>query len=135
MPHQTQKNPKVKNFIIHLNSMPWKQKIQEWWQLRIKVKVQQQRSLIMTIQECTWNFLWWKNWLNNTPHQIQKHVTIINKFKVVCQEWKKGHFKRSPLEIIYHPFSKEHVNKIKTQITIYNKFDTKVPIFTILEDP
>jgi hypothetical protein len=43
-------------------------------------------------------------------------------------------FKRSPLEIIYHPFSIEHVNKIKTRITIYNKFDTKVPIFAILED-
>lgn len=46
---------------------------------------------------------------------------------------KKGRFKRSPLEIVYHPFSIEHV--IKTQITIYNKFDTKVPTFTILEDP
>jgi hypothetical protein len=43
-------------------------------------------------------------------------------------------FKRSPLEIIYHPFSREHVNKIKTQITIYNKFDTKAPIFAILEN-
>jgi hypothetical protein len=43
-------------------------------------------------------------------------------------------FKRSSLEIVYHPFSKEHVNEIKTPIIIYNKFDTKVPIFAILED-
>lgn len=41
----------------------------------------------------------------------------------------------SPLEIIYRPFSKEHVNEIKTWITMYNKFDMKVPIFAILEDP
>jgi hypothetical protein len=43
-------------------------------------------------------------------------------------------FKRSPSKIIYCPLSREHVNKISTRITFYNKFDTKVPIFTILED-
>jgi hypothetical protein len=44
-------------------------------------------------------------------------------------------FKRLPLKIVYHPFSKEHVNEIKMQIIMYNKFDTKVPIFAISEDP
>ncbi len=43
-------------------------------------------------------------------------------------------FKMSPQDIIYRPFSKEHVNEIKTWITMYNKFDIKVPIFTILKD-
>jgi hypothetical protein len=45
-----------------------------------------------------------------------------------------NYFKRSSPKIIYHPLSKEHVNEIKTQIIMYNKFDTKVPIFAILED-
>jgi hypothetical protein len=40
----------------------------------------------------------------------------------------------SPPDIIYRPFSKEHVNEIKTWITMYNKFDMKVPIFAILKD-
>jgi hypothetical protein len=44
-------------------------------------------------------------------------------------------FKRSPPKIVYYPLFREHVNKIKTQITIYNKYDTKVPIFVIPEDP
>jgi hypothetical protein len=45
-----------------------------------------------------------------------------------------NHFKRSPLEIVYRPFSKKHVNEFKMRITVYNKFDTKVPIFSILKD-
>jgi hypothetical protein len=44
-------------------------------------------------------------------------------------------FKRSSPKIVYYPLSREHVNKIKTQIVIYNKYDTKVPIFVIPEDP
>jgi hypothetical protein len=43
-------------------------------------------------------------------------------------------FKRVPVKIMYHPLSKAHANKIKTHITIYNKFDTKVLIFTIPKD-
>jgi hypothetical protein len=91
MPHQTQKNPKIKTFTIHLNSMSWKKKIQEWWPLKIRFKVQQQRSLIMNVQECTWNFLGWTNWLKNTSN-IKNNIRsfyIINKFGVICQEWKK----------------------------------------------
>jgi len=53
--------------------MPWKEKIDVWWPLGIRVMVQQQRSLIMNVQECTWNFLRWTNWLNNTPHQTPKN--------------------------------------------------------------
>jgi hypothetical protein len=44
-------------------------------------------------------------------------------------------FKRSPPKIVYRPFSRKHVNEIKTRIIVYNKFDTKVPIFMILDDP
>ncbi len=44
-------------------------------------------------------------------------------------------FKRSAPDVVYHPLYREHVNEIKMRITLYNKFDTKVPIFTILEDP
>jgi hypothetical protein len=69
--------------------LPWKEKIQAWWPLRIKVKVHQQISLIMTFQECTQNFLWWTIWLNNTLYQTQKYKTIINKLGVLCQGWKK----------------------------------------------
>ncbi len=43
-------------------------------------------------------------------------------------------FKRAPLKIVYCPLLKSHVNKIKTHITVHNKFDTKVPIFTIPKD-
>ncbi len=43
----------------------------------------------------------------------------------------RGH----PQRLFTIPFSKKHVNEIKTQITMYNKFDTKVPIFAISEDP
>lgn len=43
-------------------------------------------------------------------------------------------FKRVLVKIVYHPLSKAHVNKIKTHITIYNKFDTRVLIFTIPKD-
>ncbi len=46
-----------------------------------------------------------------------------------------NHFKKSPLEIVNYPFSKDHVNEIKTWITMYNKFDTKVTIFAIPKDP
>ncbi len=45
-----------------------------------------------------------------------------------------NHFKRLPPEMIYHPFSQKHVNEIKMQIIVYNKFDIKVPIFTISKD-
>jgi hypothetical protein len=44
-------------------------------------------------------------------------------------------FKTSPPKIIYHLLSKKHVNEIKMRIIVYNKFDTKVPIFAIPEDP
>ncbi len=43
-------------------------------------------------------------------------------------------FKRSPSKIVYHLLFKKHVNKIKMRIIVYNKFDAKVAIFTILED-
>jgi hypothetical protein len=46
-----------------------------------------------------------------------------------------NYFKRSPPEIVYLTLSKKHVNEINTQIIVYNKFDTKVPIFTIPEGP
>jgi hypothetical protein len=35
MSHQTQKNPKIKAFTIHLSLMPWKQKIHKWWPLLV----------------------------------------------------------------------------------------------------
>jgi hypothetical protein len=41
-------------------------------------------------------------------------------------------FNRLPPKITYHP--REHVNEIKTRIIVYNKFDTKVPIFAIPKD-
>jgi hypothetical protein len=44
------------------------------------------------------------------------------------------HFKKVPPNIVYHPLFNIHKNKIKKRITQYNKFDTKVPIFAILED-
>jgi len=37
--------------------------------------------------------------------------------------------------IVYHPLSDIHKDEIKTIITQYNKFDTKVPIFAIFEYP
>jgi hypothetical protein len=43
-------------------------------------------------------------------------------------------FKRAPLKIVYCPLLKAHVNEIKTRIIVHNKFDTKVPIFTIPKD-
>jgi hypothetical protein len=45
------------------------------------------------------------------------------------------HFKRTPPNIVYQPLSYIHKDKIKKRITQYNKFDTKVEIFAILEDP
>jgi hypothetical protein len=44
-------------------------------------------------------------------------------------------FKRAPPNIVYCPFSNIHTDEIKKKITTYDKFDTKVPIFAILEDP
>jgi RecJ-like exonuclease len=43
-------------------------------------------------------------------------------------------FKRAIPNIVYHPLSDIHKDEIKTRITQYNKFDTKVPIFAILEE-
>jgi hypothetical protein len=44
-------------------------------------------------------------------------------------------FKKVPPKIVYHPLLKAHVNEIKTGIIVYNKFDTKAPIFAIPKDP
>jgi hypothetical protein len=40
-----------------------------------------------------------------------------------------------PPNIVYRPLSNVHMDKIKKRIVQYNKYDTKVSIFTILEDP
>jgi hypothetical protein len=42
------------------------------------------------------------------------------------------HFKRTTPNIVYCPLSDIH--KDKKKITQYNRFDTKVPIFAILEN-
>jgi hypothetical protein len=44
------------------------------------------------------------------------------------------HFKITPPNIVYCPLLDIHKDGIKKIITQYNKFDTKVPIFAILED-
>ncbi len=44
-------------------------------------------------------------------------------------------FKQSPPNIIYRPFLNIHVDEIKKTIVQYNKYDTKVSIFAIPEDP
>ncbi len=44
-------------------------------------------------------------------------------------------YNRTPANIVYHPLLDIHKDEIKKRITQYNKFDTKVPIFAILEDP
>ncbi len=44
-------------------------------------------------------------------------------------------FKRALPNILYRPLSDIHKDEIKERITQYNKFDTKVPIFAIPEDP
>lgn len=48
---------------------------------------------------------------------------------------KVHHFKRTPVNIVYHPFLDVHNDDIKKRIMQYNKFDTKKPIFVILEKP
>ncbi len=44
-------------------------------------------------------------------------------------------FKITPPNIVYCPLSDIHKDGVKKIITKYNKFDTKVPIFAIHEDP
>jgi hypothetical protein len=44
-------------------------------------------------------------------------------------------FKKTHSNIVYRPLSDIHKEEIKKKITQYNKFDTKVPIFEIPEDP
>jgi hypothetical protein len=48
MPHLTQKNPKIKTLIIHLEPMPWNGKNR--CLVAIRVEEQQQRSLIITMK-------------------------------------------------------------------------------------
>jgi hypothetical protein len=43
-------------------------------------------------------------------------------------------FKRAPPNIVYCLLIDIHKDEIKKRITQYNKFDTKMPIFVILED-
>jgi hypothetical protein len=43
--------------------------------------------------------------------------------------------KKTRPNIVYCPLSYIHKDEIKKKITQYNKFDTKLPIFAILEDP
>jgi hypothetical protein len=62
MPHPTQIDPKIKKFIINLESIRETKKIDAWWPLGIKVQVQQQRSLIMNMK--------------NIVHEI----TMMNKY-------------------------------------------------------
>jgi hypothetical protein len=68
----------------------------------------------------------YKEYSNSFPLQfalVKDVIIIIDRFK------------RVPPKVVYHPLSKAHVNKIKTRIIVYNKFDTKVPIFAIPKDP
>jgi hypothetical protein len=44
-------------------------------------------------------------------------------------------FKWFPLNIVYQPMLSIHVHEIERWITQYKKFDTKAPIFAILENP
>jgi hypothetical protein len=44
-------------------------------------------------------------------------------------------FKKATPNIIYQPFSNIHNDEIKKKFKQYNKLDTKIPIFAILENP
>lgn len=44
-------------------------------------------------------------------------------------------YNRAPANIVYHLLLDIHKDEIKKRITQYNRFDTKVPIFAIHEDP
>jgi hypothetical protein len=45
------------------------------------------------------------------------------------------HFQKVLLNIVYRPLLNIHKNMIKERIKQYNKFDKKLRIFAILEDP
>jgi hypothetical protein len=51
MPHPTQRNPKIKKFIINLESIHEAKKTDGWYPLGTRVQVQQQRSFIMIMKK------------------------------------------------------------------------------------
>jgi len=45
----------------------------------------------MSVQECTWIYLQWKIWSNNTPHQTKKITQSLINLEFYAKNKKQGH--------------------------------------------
>jgi hypothetical protein len=74
MPHPIEKNPKILKIHNKFGVNAMKRKKDTYWSLGIRVQVQQQRSMIMTMK----NIIHKLSTMNKiTSHQTQKHNNLL----------------------------------------------------------